>query len=155
MKTINAYPPNYELIKLAMPATPDDAIFCYGNTIYNPSGRDIPPDQEFHEEIHGKKQLEIGVDNWWFLYLEDPAFRLSEELEAYGEQYAFACKHINAAAEIASDEGKVLAAGKTKLLAYALDSMARALSGPEYGTLVTYGEASSKIRNYAKERQTS
>ncbi len=149
MKEIRGLPPNIEFIRTALPSVPPDALFCYGGIIYNPGGREITPDLELHESIHSRQQGS-NPDAWYSNYLTDPVFRLSQEIEAYGEQYAFAKQHIEKVAEQAHAEGKVLAAGKTKLLEWALDSMATALSGEAYGSLLTYGEAKSKIRNYSR-----
>lgn len=148
MEIKNEYPPNYELIKLAL-NPPPHTVFCYGETIYNPSGREIPPDLEHHEAVHSRQQAGYP-DAWWAKYLTDADFRLSQELEAYGEQYLFAKELIEAQAEEAAKQGKVLSAGKTRLLKWALEGMASALSSETYGTLITYGEAESKIRNYSK-----
>lgn len=91
-----------------------------------------------------------GPEEWWHHYLIDPEFRLDQELEAYGHQYAFAQEHIRAQEAQANREGKTLAAGMTNLLEHALDSMATALSGPEYGSVIGYAQARSRIRNFAK-----
>lgn len=150
MKTVIGLPPNYELIRIALNPS-KHAIFCYGDTIYNPSNRTITPDIEHHEYIHSKQQGD-NPDLWYARYLQDPQFRLEQEIEAYGEQYVLAKENIEKADEEARKETKVLAAGKTQLLRWALESMARALSGADYGNLISYGEAQSKIRNYAKNR---
>lgn len=141
-------PPNYELIRMVLSPKPG-AIFSYGGIIYNPHKRDIAPDLHIHEAVHARQQGD-NPDAWWARYLQDPEFRLEQELEAYGEQYAFAKEHIEAQAQKAAEEGKVLAAGKTQLLRYALESMAFALSGEEYGNLISYSEAASKIRNWGR-----
>lgn len=145
MKVIDGYPPNYEEIKIIFPALPRGTAFCYGDTIYNPSGREILPDKDLHEQVHSGQQ---GSDPeaWWSRYLTDPEFRLSQELEAYGTQFAFVKEHIEAEADRAAKEGKRIAAGKSKLIAYGLESMADALSS-NYGLSLSHGEAASKIRN--------
>ncbi len=148
MEIIKDYPPNYALICSVLKPN-REAVFAYGNRIYNPSGRDIAPDIEHHEEVHMRQQGD-NPDAWYARYVTEPAFRLSQELEAYGEQYIFARNHIEQAAADADKEGKVLAAGKTQLLEWALEGMAMALSGQEYGNLISYGAARSKIRNYSK-----
>lgn len=141
------YPPNYDLIKAAL--NPEaHAIFCYGKKIYNPSARELDPSIEHHESIHCKQQG-TDIDGWYFKYLTDPAFRLSQELEAYGEQYKYTKRSLEALND-AMEGGKKLVIGKTDLLSYALDSMAYALSGVSYGGLISFAEARSKIRNYAK-----
>lgn len=148
MEISNNHPPLYEAILLAFPAVEEQktSIFCHGDTIYNPFQREITPDLEVHEAVHMEQQ---GNDpaGWWQLYLTDQDFRLEQEIAAYGAQFAFAKKSIEAADEKAHKEGKMLIVGKTKLLDYALDEMAGALSGPTYGNTISFAEARSKIRN--------
>jgi len=123
-------PPNYELIKLALPITPD-TIFCHGDTIYNPSGKPIPEDILFHESVHKEQQGE-QVDLWWNRYLMDKDFRYQEELEAYAKQYNFIRQHFSAKA---SKE--------------ALYELAKNLSSL-YNINITLQEAESAIRHKAK-----
>lgn len=147
MDAKQAYPPNIDSIQAILRPS-STAIFTFGGTIYNPSGRELLPDIIHHEEVHQKQQGN-NSDSWWLRYLGDPQFRLAQEIEAYGKQYAFACKHINAEADRAISEGKTLAISPTKLKKWALGSMAAALSGETYGNMCSYGEAESKIRNIA------
>lgn len=146
MKVVVGFPPNYDIISAALQPEAH-AIFCYGDTIYNPSDRKLSPDVEFHESIHARQQGD-SPDAWYARYLTDPMFRLEQEIEAYGEQYHYARTHIEAEAFKAEVEGKVLVAGKKKLLGWALTSMAKALSGPSYGNLLTLPQAESRIRHY-------
>jgi len=132
MKIVHSRPPNYDLLALMLPVS-DDFVYCYGDIIYNPSGKELPPDIIFHESIHKRQQGE-NIDLWYNKYITDPHFRFQQELEAYGEQYSFLCQHIQ----------------DPKFRAKQKESMALALSGEAYGNLVSYGEAESKIRNWAK-----
>lgn len=88
MKIIKERPPIYDAICSIIGKPPDTAIFAYGDTIYNPSGADIPDDIIKHEEVHEKQQGEDPLD-WWKKYLRDEDFRLDQELEAYGVQYRY------------------------------------------------------------------
>ena len=133
MKIINSNPPNIDLILASDLKPNEDTVFCYGKTIYNPSGNKILPDIEHHEEVHSKQQ-KGNIDGWYYKYITDKEFRLKQELEAYGSQYKFL---------------KGLVPDK-KLLKWRLEKMAEALSSESYGNLLSYGEAESKIRNYAK-----
>jgi len=133
MKIVNTLPPNYEIIIASDLSPSKETTFCFGDTIYNPSGKEISADIEHHEYIHSQQQSD-NPDAWWYAYLTDKNFRLSQELEAYGKQYQFAKEH----------------GIKGRLLDWALDNMAKALSGKEYGSMIGYGEARSKIRNYSK-----
>lgn len=131
MKQSPDYPPNYVAILEHLPeANNGHTIFCYGDTIYNPNGREITRDLEVHEGMHSAAQGG-SPDLWWEQYLADTGFRLAQELEGYGAQYAFLKEHIHG-----------------KLREWVLDNMARALSGQTYGGMISFGEARSKIRNY-------
>ena len=134
MKILTEFPPNYrEIVDTFDGVEKGEPIFCYGDTIYNPHKKNITKDLEVHEAVHMKQQGD-APELWWYNYLRDPEFRLSQEIEAYGEQYKF-----------------IKEAGmKGSLLRWALDNMATALSGNIYGNLLSRGEANSKIRNYGK-----
>jgi len=129
MKIVNEYPPVYERICEVIGKPPENALYAYGDTIYNPSGLTIPEDVIAHEEIHELQQGGDPVD-WWNKYLADPEFRLDQELEAYRHQYKFI-------------------QNKTKdreLLNFYLRHFAKALSGPMYGNLMGFEEAITKIK---------
>lgn len=124
-------PPNYYQIISAL-GEDKDAVFCYGDTIYNPNGRDITPDVEVHELVHSKQQGD-NPESWYNFYINDPKFRLKQEVEAYGTQYLFIKKYV-----------------KGKLLSFMKDKLAMALSSETYGNLVTYREAEKLIRTFKK-----
>lgn len=130
MKVIHDYPPNIDLIRAALKPN-KEAIYCYGETIYNPSKRTITPDVERHEQVHSERQGD-RPDLWYAKYLTDSDFRLQEEIIAYGEQYLFAKEHIK----------------DKKLLSWLREKLAQSLSGEEYGSLLSFGEAEAKIRLY-------
>lgn len=128
------YPPNYAIINLAFPENKKhQAIFTYGKTIYNPFKVQTTPDLEFHERIHTRQQGD-NPEIWWNRYIEDVDFRLSQEIEAYGEQYKFFKENAN----------------NPKISEWLLDKLSLALSGELYGNIISYGEARSKIRRYGK-----
>ena len=130
MKIKESYPPNYEIIKLTL-NPPPHAVFCYGDTIHNPSKRELLPDLIHHEEVHSKQQ-DNNPDLWYNRYLTDKDFRLDQELEAYASQYNFIKDKLNA-----------------KLRKWLLGNKAEALSR-NYKLSISQREAESKIRNYAK-----
>ncbi len=129
MKQVKGLPPNYDLIKLAV-NPPPEAIFCYGDTIYNFSGETIPEDTLLHESIHTKQQGK-NIEGWWNSWLNDKIFRYQQELEAYAAQYEFIKKHY-----------------PQKAVKEALSEIARNLKSL-YGLDISQGEAESNIRNYA------
>lgn len=89
MKIEKAYPPNIHEIRQHLNPDPD-ALFPWGDTIFNPSGLNIPEDVLYHENIHFEQQKQFGsVDMWWTKYIYDKDFREKQELEAYAKQYLF------------------------------------------------------------------
>lgn len=130
MKIIYDYPPNYEQIKDAFSIEHNPGvIFTYGDALYVPGGERIPIDKPLmkHEETHARQQKKIGIDEWWDQFLGDRNFRLSQELEAYREQY-------RAMAGIPLE----------KRIGY-LDHICKSLSGAMYGNMLTYDEAKAVI----------
>lgn len=89
MKVVKQYPPNFKQIVEVFPkARSKGVIFAYGDLIYAPtSNRGIDPHLLAHESIHGRRQLEIGIEKWWYLYLNDRDFRHYEELLAHRAEY--------------------------------------------------------------------
>ena|SRR3990167_6860710 len=93
MKIIKAYPPNISQIREYL-TPPPQAVFAFGETIYNPSGDEIRADTKYHETIHFRQMKEYpSSEIWWTKYLIDKDFRLKMEIEAYGEQVAFVKRH--------------------------------------------------------------
>ena len=90
MEILDKNPPNWSEIKVLNP--PKTTVFCYGDTIFNPSGGEVPEDVIFHEQVHSDRQ---GNDpkGWWLKYINDRDFRLKEEVLAFGGQYAFIKRH--------------------------------------------------------------
>lgn len=89
MKILIAYPKNYIEIKRAL-NPPNDAIFCYGGKIFNPSKQEIPPDIQWHEAVHSRQQkIYPSPDIWWTKYLLDKEFRQEQELAAFASQLQF------------------------------------------------------------------
>jgi len=87
LKVIQAYPPNIVEIRAAFNISGRAGIvFAYGDTIFNPSGRELPKEIVVHEEVHGERQGQTPRD-WWTRYIADKAFRLEEELYAHRMEY--------------------------------------------------------------------
>ena len=85
MKVSDQLPPNYSDIASTFQLSGFNAVFTYGDTLYNPTGLEVSEDLMAHEEVHAKQQT--NPEEWWSRYLVDPEFRLSQELEAYKAQY--------------------------------------------------------------------
>lgn len=133
---VHDYPPNFEIIKAVLPHASDRFVYCYGDKVYVPDGHEVTPDILFHESIHARQQGN-DPDVWWKRYLTDRGFRLNQEVEAYGEQYAWLCAHVK---------------GSNAFKKWALSSMADALSGVNYEGLMSYGAAESAIKRYARNK---
>ena len=117
MKVLHLFPPNYRQINQAFNIRGKPVIFCYGDTIYNPSRIDVPPCLIAHETVHSRQQGS-DPDGWWRRYIDDLEFRLREEVEAHRAEY----EHL----------------GQTQKH---LDDIARRLSSQIYGRLVTFETA--------------
>lgn len=65
-------------------------IFAWGDRIYNPDKIEVTPALMAHERVHGERQ---GTDPewWWRRYLDQPAFRLDEEMPAHQAEYREFC----------------------------------------------------------------
>ena len=88
-----AEPPNFALIVAVFPeAVKPGVIFAYGDTIFNPSGVEIPPALIAHECTHLERQTGYVPERlnpiiWWDRYLRDPEFRYDEELYAHVAEF--------------------------------------------------------------------
>lgn len=125
MEIVVAQPPNFEEIVRVFPfARSPGVIFTFGQTIFNPSAVQISPALRSHESVHARRQ---GGDpaGWWASYLDDPQFRLEEELIAHRAEY-------RAFRSWTKDRNAV---------ARELDVIARRLSGPLYGGLLSHAKA--------------
>jgi len=121
------YPPNYDEISKRFPVRGrQTVVFTYGDTIYNPIGRQLSADVIAHESVHIEQQMnfEGGPDKWWERYLCYSDFRLEQEIEAYRAQVAFARRGYS------TKDAKLIAA-----------HCVRALSSDLYGKLVTEEQA--------------
>lgn len=133
MKVKIAKPPLFEEIAAAFPlARGPNVIFAWGDTIYNPNGGPIGPELEAHEAVHGMRQGG-DIEGWWRRYIEDPGFRLHEEIPAHVAQYrAFCVNHT-----------KGNARNQRRLY---LHYVAKGLSSPLYGSLIHYDNARKLIK---------
>lgn len=129
MKIVDGFPPNISTIRQYI-TPPPDAVFAYGDIIYNPSGKDIPEDVLVHEQVHEKQMKNWLPDTWWLKYLLDKDFRKQAEVEAYSVQYRFVKERVPA---------KV-----AKLCLHDLASNLQKL----YDLDITYWEASTLIRKF-------
>jgi len=131
VRIVRGFPPNIDAIRARLNPGPR-AVYAYGDTIYSPSGTNLPPDLVRHEETHFAQQQRIGgPDAWWEKYLSDPAFRLEQEIEAYRAQY------------------EMLALLSRKERRQRLAHICKSLSSAMYGRLVTAEQARALIAGSA------
>lgn len=98
-------------------------IITYGDTVH--CRYKISNAKVAHEKTHIKQQAAYGVEAWWDRYIEDPAFRLSQEIEAYRNELNWIASHIH----------------DLRLKRTLTDDILRDLSGYIYGNLVTVDQA--------------
>lgn len=110
--------------------------FTYGDILYNPDQGPLDVAFIAHEETHQRQQQENGMtpEKWWSLYLRSEEFRLSQEIEAYQNQYKVQKKYIK----------------DRNTLAQYLYRLAQALSSPMYGSIISFSMAMSVIKKGEK-----
>jgi hypothetical protein len=137
MGVVVGYPPNIASIRAHFDIDEANTVFTYGDTIYNPNNLRLEEHLLLHEEIHSHQQAKMGVERWWNTYLKDPEFRLQEELQAFGAQYALGKKTYSA-----------------KTAKQMLWDFSLTLSGKQYGNLCSRPRAETLIRHKAKEYES-
>lgn len=135
MRVVNEEPPNIAAIDKVFNIRGKAVLYAYGDVIYNPLNYDIPPAVVEHERVHGARQSVIGVEQWWEFYLDNPAFRLEEELLAHVCEYAHMLR------------------GNRHARRAALKHVAFKLSSPLYGSMIRQKTAGEKIRKHFKSAQ--
>lgn len=130
MKIVKDYPPNIAAIREKFDLRGKNVVFTYGDKLYVPSGAGIPDNLMKHEETHTKQQGK-DVEGWWDRYLVDNQFRLEQEVEAYQAQYKYVVEN-GASRQVKRDF---------------LQYIARDLSGPIYGHVVSFEQAKQLITN--------
>lgn len=126
MEIVHGYPPNYGDIATAFNIKDNEnVVITYGNQLFVPGGKKIIIDKQLlkHEETHARQQLAMGIEEWWERFIADPGFRLSQELEAYREQY------------------RAMASLRPQKRTGYLTHIAKDLSGEIYGNMITFEEA--------------
>lgn len=125
MRVLYLLPPNYRAINAAFDVRGRPVIFTYGDTIFNPAKIKVTPALQAHEAVHSHRQGD-NPGEWWERYIEDPEFRLNEEIPAHQAEYREFCRHH----------------ADTKRM---LHEIARRLSSSLYGKLIDFDEAVSVI----------
>ena len=137
MITLPKYPPNYKEIEKAFPSIKGQkgVVFTFGGIIFNPSDSYIDEPLALHESMHSLQQDAMGKGatgpkRWWKKYINDPEFRLNQELQAYRVQYKRFC-------ELQKDRNR---------RAWLLNRIATDLSSEQYGSVISKDEAIRLIR---------
>lgn len=119
VRILHTLPPNFAAINRAFNVRGKPVIYCYGGTIHNPSRIDVTPELIAHEAVHSEYQ---GNDpkGWWEVYIDDPRFRLAQEIPAHAAEYRAFCDR-----------------GRTDML----DKIAERLASPMYGSIIALDEA--------------
>lgn len=133
MKIEIANPPILQKILDAGMHPTQHVIFTYGDTIYNPYNVPLTADLVEHEEVHCKQQGK-DPEGWWTRYIDDPLFRVEEEVEAYAVQYTYICTQVR-------DRNR---------RHLVLRDLARSLSSPIYGSVISPSSAYNLIKQRAK-----
>lgn len=131
MKILKQDPPHqirYQCEK-AFDLTGTEPAFMYGDTLYNPFGKQLDDTLLAHESVHSMQQGDDPL-KWWHQYLKDKDFRFKQELEAYRVQY-------RVAKDLIPDRNDV---------ARLLFKMSSDLSSPMYGDIVGRIEALKLIK---------
>jgi hypothetical protein len=98
MRIKQEYPNFYKQIIENTPILAD-SWYTVGNVIYNPKNYHLTPDAIRHEMMHAEQQSEYQkgqswliklprtrVKEWWSRFVQDPAFRLAQDIPAYQVQ---------------------------------------------------------------------
>lgn len=137
IKVVSDYPPIWEeVLAQGMRPNPKTVVFTYGTTIYTPGGVELLDHVVEHEKIHMVQQgyTEEGAKEWWARYIADPYWRIAQEAEAYGYQYAYITEKVrdrNTRAKVLNDLGLHL-------------------SGPMYGKVISHQAAMKMIKEHSK-----
>jgi hypothetical protein len=123
-KVLTLFPPNYRAINEKFNVRGKPILFAFGDLIYNPGRIKVPPQLIAHEQVHSARQGGNPFE-WWARYIDDPQFRLAEEIPAHAAEY----RHL-------------LARGQDRIV-----HIAGRLSSPLYGGLVDLQEAKRLILN--------
>jgi len=134
MRIVRERPPNFDAIAKVFPgAYGSGVIFCYGDTLCNPSGVALTKALVAHEEVHSEQQ-NGNPQAWWDRYLLDVEFRLSQELPAHAAEYQIASLGL-------ARPGRRLH----------LRDISEKLAAPLYGRMISPEEAKKQILKLSRK----
>ena len=105
----------------------ENTIFVFEDKIY--TNNDLPYDIIIHEIEHLRQQKKIGAKKWIDKYIEDPRFRLEQEIGAYKAQLK-----------------EVKKIGDREEYAHILIECATNISSKLYNNIITYQESLKLLR---------
>lgn len=136
-REVFAPPPIIDKLDVKFNIKGKPVIFSWGDVIYNPEHVEISKALANHESTHGTAQLMFPtIEEWWERYIEDPHFRLAEEVFAHAVEYA-TIKH----------DGQQNRKQRRKALVF----ISKRLASPLYNNMVSLKEAKRLILNELQE----
>lgn len=135
---VSGLPPNIDEVDAVFHCRDLDVFYSWGDRVFSSHGQVVPPALLAHEQVHCDRQLvhSGGVVGWWRAYIADPAFRLDEEVLAHRAEYRWWAARPGA-------DRPVIGFRSGRL--YHLTHIAKRLSGPLYGNLITLSDAKQVI----------
>lgn len=128
-EVVNSNPPNIDQVDLKFKVKNEKGIiYAYGGKIYNPSGLTIPKHLLVHEGVHLFRQGRDS-DRWWESYINNPVFRLDEEIYAHRAEWGqYVKENLD-----------------RNVRAKYFHFMCQRLSGPLYDNMITFAEARKRL----------
>jgi len=131
LEIVNGWPPNIDQIRFWLPAVTSRNIFAHGRKIYSPSGTKLPIWLIEHEKVHFYQQDHFGgTQRWWQEFLMNAEFRLAQEIPAHQMEW----RVWLAVMPRPRNERRIV-----------LKQMAKRLSAPMYGSIISAAEAKKRI----------
>lgn len=89
MKIVHDKPPNWDELTAAFPVVASlRALYvAWGETVFSIDGSTPTPELMAHELVHCARQKD-DIAGWWRRYIDDPVFRLKEEVQAHKAEFA-------------------------------------------------------------------
>lgn len=138
LKIVKALPPNFKEISEAFDIKGKTLVFTYGDKLYFPDYKGKIEDHLWmHEKTH-QKQQSGAPEKWWKRYITDVKFRLSQEVEAYQNQF----KYFRRMEKSKKQRSKFL------------QKIASDLSSRIYGNIIGFKEAKDLIKQRPRPLNT-
>ena len=119
MRVVCDFPPNFAELDRVFGIGNKPVVFAWGQTIYRPNGGKVSASILAHEAVHGHQQGD-DIPGWWRRYIDDPAFRLEQEIPAHRAEYLVLIDGVS-----------------RQVRRNSLRIVAKKLAGPLYGGLIT------------------